>query len=137
MDFVRLASLLVPALIGWALCGATIAIGRSITSLRNALVAHAIAAPIIFGAASVVYFRGFHFTTPLQTAGIWVLLVIVLDFVVIATFVERSYAMFTNILGTWIPFALIFASTYLVGAYLTQQMTATSLGTTIRLGTGV
>jgi hypothetical protein len=27
----------------------------------------------------------------------------------------RSFEMFTSLLGTWIPFALIFASTYLTG----------------------
>ena len=115
-----LANLLVPALLGWALCGATIAIGRSVTSLQNTLIAHAVAAPVIFAAASFVYFRGSHSTTPLQTAIIYVSLVIALDFSVIAAFVERSYAMFANILGTRIPFALIFGSTYLVGAYVTR-----------------
>lgn len=118
MEFVRLASLLVPALVRWALCGTTIAIGRAVTSLQNALIAHAIAAPVIFAGASFVYFDRFHYTTPLQTAIIYVSLVIVLDVVVVATLVEKSYAMFANILGTWIPFALIFCSTYVVGAYV-------------------
>jgi hypothetical protein len=27
----------------------------------------------------------------------------------------RSFDMFTSLIGTWIPFALIFASTYLTG----------------------
>jgi hypothetical protein len=57
---------------------------------------------------------------PLKTAIIYVLLVIVLDFVVVATFIEKSYAMFSSILGTRIPFALIFGSTYLVGTYVTR-----------------
>jgi len=120
VGFVGLARLLVPALIGWALCGATIAIGRVATSLQNALIVHAIAAPVIFAAASLVYFNGFHYTTPLQTAIIYTSLVLVLDFVVVATFIEKSYAMFASILGTWIPFALIFGSTYLVGVYVVR-----------------
>jgi hypothetical protein len=118
VGFVGLARLLVPALIGWALCGATIAIGRVVTSLQNALIVHAIAAPVIFAAASLVYFNGIHYNTPLQTAIIYASLVIVLDFVVVATFIEKSYAMFASILGTWIPFAMIFGSTYLVGVYV-------------------
>ncbi len=118
MGFAGLVGLVVPALFGWALCGATIAIGRGVTSLRNALIAHAIAAPLIFIAASFTYFSRFHYTTPLQTAVIYVSLVMVLDFVVIATFIEKSYAMFTSVLGTWIPFALIFGSTYLVGMFI-------------------
>ena len=99
----ELANLLIPALMGWALRGATIAIGRVVTSLQRALIAHAIAAPIIFGAASFVYFHGPHYTTPLQTAIIYVFLVIVLDFLVVATFIEKSYAVFASVLGTWIP----------------------------------
>jgi hypothetical protein len=113
-----LVNLLVPALAGWALCGTTIAVGRVVTSLQNTLVAHAIAAPVIFAAASFVYFSRSPYTTPLQTAAIYVSLVALLDFIVVATFIEKSYAMFASILGTWIPFALIFGSTYLVGRYL-------------------
>jgi hypothetical protein len=41
--------------------------------------------------------------------------VILMDFFVIAIFVEKSFAMFGSLLGTWIPFGLIFAATYLVG----------------------
>ena len=114
------ANLFVPALLGWALCGATIAIGRAVTSLQNALIAHAVATPVIFGSASFVYFSGFHFTTPLETAIIYVSLVIALDFLLVATLVEKSYAMFASMLGTWIPFASIFASTYIVGVYETR-----------------
>ena len=115
-----LAGLLVPALIGWALCGATIGIGRAVTSLQNALIAHAIAVPIIFGVASFLYFRKSHPRTPLQTAAIFVAVAIALDFAVVATFIEKSYVMFASVLGTWIPFALIFSSTYLVGLYTTR-----------------
>ena len=117
---VGLANLLLPALVAWALCGATIAIVRAVTSLRNALIAHAVAAPVIFGFASLVYFRAVHYTTPFQTAIIYVSLVMVLDFAVVATLVEKSYAMFASILGTWIPFASIFASTYIVGVCVTR-----------------
>jgi hypothetical protein len=47
--------------------------------------------------------------------------VILLDLLVVATFIERDYAMFGSLLGTWIPFLLIFTSTYLVGAYLMRK----------------
>lgn len=87
----------------------------AVTSLRNALIVHAVAAPLVFAAASASYFRRPGFTTPLQTAGIYVATVIALDFLVVATLIQRSYAMFGSLLGTWIPFALIFAATLLVG----------------------
>ena len=36
----------------------------------------------------------------------------------VALVIIQSLAMFASVLGTWIPFALIFASTYLTGWYL-------------------
>jgi hypothetical protein len=34
--------------------------------------------------------------------------------------VERSFAMFGSILGTWIPFGLIFITTYLTGRWVVK-----------------
>ncbi len=113
--------LLVHALVGWAFCGTIIFIGRSVTTMENTLVIHAIGVPIIFGVLSWIYHRFFHYTTPLQTAGFFVIFAILMDFIVIAAFVEKSYVMFTSILGTWIPFTLIFLSTYLVGLIVTRS----------------
>jgi hypothetical protein len=48
MNSGRLLIILVHALIGWALCAATMGIGMATTSLQNALIVHAIGAPIIF-----------------------------------------------------------------------------------------
>jgi hypothetical protein len=39
----------------------------------------------------------------------------VVDFFVVALLINRSLDMFASLLGTWIPFALIFTSTYLTG----------------------
>jgi hypothetical protein len=35
--------------------------------------------------------------------------------------INRSFEMFTSLLGTWIPFALIFFSTYLTGSAVTSK----------------
>lgn len=121
MNSRRLLIILVHAFIGWALCAATMGIGMATTSLQNTLIAHAIGAPIFFSIVSLVYFRRFNFTTPLQTALIFVGFVIAVDFFVVAFLINRSLDMFTNLLGTWIPFALIFASTYLMGLYLVSS----------------
>ena len=53
----------------------------------------------------------------LQTAIIFVGFVITLDFFVVALVINQSLEMFASLLGTWIPFALIFTSTYLTGLY--------------------
>jgi hypothetical protein len=103
------------ALAGWALCAATMGIGMAVTSLQNALIMHAVAAPIFFAGVSLIYFRKFNFTSPLQTALVFVGFVTAMDFFVVAILINRSFEMFRSLLGTWIPFALIFLSTYLTG----------------------
>jgi hypothetical protein len=113
--------ILLHAFVGWALCAATIGIGMSTTTLENALVIHAVAAPIIFTLISLVYFNKFHFITPLITAVIFVSFVMAWDFFVVALLVNKSLDMFTSLLGTWIPFALIFTSTLLTGLYITGR----------------
>jgi hypothetical protein len=87
------------------------------TSQQNALIAHAIDAPIYFAVVSLIYFKKFNYTTPLQTAVLFVGFVMAVDFLVVALLINRSLEMFASLLGTWIPFALIFTSTYLTGWY--------------------
>jgi len=115
MSASKIAILLAHAFIIWVLCFATIGIGMTVTSLENALIAHAIAAPIITAGVSLVYFRKFNYTSPIKTAAIFIAFVILMDFFVVAILINRSFEMFTSLLGTWIPFALIFLSTYLTG----------------------
>lgn len=103
------------ALVGWALCGATMGIGMAKTTLRRALVIHAVAAPIIFAIVSVVYFTFFAYSPPLITALGFVAVVIGMDFLVVALLIQRDFAMFRSVLGTWIPFGMIFLSTLIVG----------------------
>ena len=115
MNAKQVFTILVHAFIGWALCTATMVIGMATISLESALIVHAIGAPIFFTIISLVYFKKFNYTEPLQTALIFVSFVIVVDFFVVALIINRSLDMFTSPLGTWIPFALIFASTYVTG----------------------
>jgi hypothetical protein len=103
------------AVVGWALCGATMGLGRKLSSLHNALIAHAIAAPIVFAIVSAIYFRGFGGTGPAATAAAFVAIVALLDVFVIALLVERSFDMFRSFVGTWLPFALIFVASWLTG----------------------
>jgi hypothetical protein len=103
--------------IGWALCGAIRGIGREITSIQNAVIALALGTPVIFSVISLNYYRKFNYTTPLMTAIMFVGFIILMDVFVVALLIEKSFAMFSSILGTWIPFALIFLSTYVAGLY--------------------
>ena len=109
------------AFIGWALCAATMGIGMAVTSMQTTLIIHAIGAPIFFGGVSFNYFKKYHYTPPLKTAIIFVSFVIVVDFFLVAMVINKSFDMFLSPLGTWIPFALLFTSTYLTGTYITKK----------------
>ena len=113
--------ILTHAFVGWALCAGTMAIGPAVTTLQNALIVHAIAVPIFFFGVSMIYFSRFDYTTPLQTAVIFVGFMMLVDFFLVALVINKSLEMFTSRLGTWVPFALIFASTYLTGLYVVKR----------------
>jgi hypothetical protein len=120
----KIVIILFHALVGWGVCGAIIFIGRSITSMKITLIIHAIAVPIVFGLITWLYFSKFAYTTPLQTAAIFLGIVIFMDGGIIAPFVEKSFAMFTSpdsFLGTWIPFFLIFMTTFIVGSMVVRK----------------
>src|SRR5512142_821100 len=115
MTFNKILTILAHAFVGWALCAATMGIGMATIGLNTTLIVHAIGAPIFFSGVSLVYFRKFNYTTPLQTASYFLAFVIAMDFFVVAMLINRSFDMFASFLGTWLPFALIFLSTYLTG----------------------
>jgi hypothetical protein len=115
--------ILIHAFVGWALCGAIMGIGMAVTSVETTLIIHAIGAPIIFVILSLIYFWKFSYTTPLQTAIVFVGFVIFMDVFVVALLINRSFDMFSSILGTWIPFVLILLSTYLTGLYCNKHTT--------------
>jgi hypothetical protein len=117
----KIVTVLIHAFVGWALCAATVGIGMATTLLERALIIHAIGAPIFFAIVSWIYFKRFNYTAPLRTALIFVGFVIAMDFFVVALLINRSLEMFASLLGTWIPFALIFASTYLTGLFATRS----------------
>jgi hypothetical protein len=122
MNSQKIVVILIHAFIGWMLCAATMGIGMAVTSLDNTLIVHAITAPIFFAGVSWIYFRKFNFTAPLQTATIFIAFVIAMDFFVVAMLINRSFEMFTSLIGTWIPFALIFTSTYLTGLLTVNRL---------------
>jgi hypothetical protein len=109
------------ALLGWALCGAIMFVGMEVTSLETTLIAHAIGAPVIFSAISWLYFTRLNYTSPIGTAVVFTLTVMFMDFFLVALVINRSLEMFQSLLGTWIPFALIFLSTYLTGRVAEAQ----------------
>jgi hypothetical protein len=114
------AALVGHAVVGWAVCGGTIAVGRQILSMATTLLVHAIVAPLVFALLSMHFFRRYPAASPLRTSLGFVGIVVALDAFVVAL-IERSYAMFTSPLGTWIPFASIWLSSLLVGEAWQQR----------------
>ena len=112
------------AFIGWALCAATMGIGMAVTTMETTLILHAIGAPIFFAVVSFIYFKKFSYTSPLKTALIFIGFVIFVDFFLVAMIINKSFDMFLSPLGTWIPFALIFISTYLTGTFISKNATS-------------
>jgi hypothetical protein len=117
----HVAAILALGLLGWALCGAIMFIGMSVISLQTTLIIHAVGAPIIFGVISWFYFSRLNYSTPLSTAIAFLLIVMAMDFFLVALVINRSLDMFQGLLGTWIPFALIFLSTYMTGLVIQSR----------------
>lgn len=115
LDFKKVLVILALGLVIWTICGAAMFAGLAFFSLTVALIVHAVAAPIVAAFMAWFYFKRFHYTSPLVTAVCFTAIVILMDVFVVALLIERSFAMFGNILGTWIPFALIFTATYITG----------------------
>jgi hypothetical protein len=118
MDSLTMRRILVIAafgLVGWALCGAIMFIGMAVMPLETTIIVHAIGAPIIFATLSWIYFTRFGYTTPLATAVIFVAIVVAVDFFLVALVINKSLDMFASLMGTWIPWLLIFLSTILTG----------------------
>ena len=117
----RTPALIEHAVLGWAICGGTIALGRLLVPIPTVLIVHAIVAPIAFALLSPHFFRGYAGIPPLRTSLVMVGIVIGLDGLVVAPFIEQSYAMFASPLGTWIPFASIWLASFLTGRTCRQR----------------
>ncbi len=105
----------------WAFCGALVGVGRQFMSMDMTLIVHAVGAPVGAAIASWFYFRNFYFTRPLATAAIFVGLSLVLDVLIVALLIEKSFDMFSSILSVWLPQALIFSATYSTGRFMTPE----------------
>lgn len=110
-----IVALVACAVVGWAYCGALVGIGRQFFSIETTLVIHAVGAPVGFSAVSYFYHRTFPLARPVVTAIAFLGIVAALDLLVVAFFIERSFAMFRSFMGTWLPFLLIFVATYAAG----------------------
>ena len=104
--------LLGASLVLWGMCGAVIAIGRRLWSLQTTLYVHLIAAPVFAYFLSTLHKLAAPEFGSLLRAGVMTGIVMALDVLVVAPLLERSYAMFRSVIGTWLPFTAIFLASW-------------------------
>jgi hypothetical protein len=111
----KILIILLYSFLGWAFCAAIMGIGQAYLPMGKVLIIHVIFGPLAFAFLSWHYHRHFHYTHPLPTALIFVSFIMLMDFFLVALIILKSLDMFRSPLGTWIPFGLIFLSTYMAG----------------------
>ena len=116
-----LATLILHGFVGWAACAILMGGLLATASLTTALVAHGVGAPIIFAAVTAHLYLRSGGRPPIVVAVTFTAMVITLDALVVALLIERSFAMFSSVLGTWLPFALIFVSAFVTGTLLWRR----------------
>jgi len=118
MPRASLAAFIAHGFVGWAACAALMGGLLATVSLTMALTGHAVGAPIIFAAVTAHLFLRHGGRSPIVVASTFTAMVVALDALVVAWLIERSFAMFSSVLGTWVPFALIFVSAFVTGTLL-------------------
>lgn len=106
------------AVAGWSLCAVAMAGLLASAGPGVAIAVHALIAPMIFAAIARAYFGGHGAREPLPVALAFAAIVAGLDAVIVAGLIQRSFAMFASVAGTWLPLALIFLATWTTGAIM-------------------
>ncbi len=101
---------------GWMACGAIFIGARAAFGVSAAVVIHLAAAPIIGAAATLLLWKHPRHPGVVGTAATLAGTPALLDAIVVAPFLERSFAMFESLAGTWIPLALIFGASAVTAA---------------------
>lgn len=104
------------ALAMWATCALSIVAARAAFGLQIALWVHLIVAPLASAAGTLLYRNRPARLAAVPTAVLFVLVAVATDALLVAPFFERSFAMFHSVVGTWIPFASIFAGSLAASA---------------------
>jgi hypothetical protein len=118
MKVLQIILVIIFGFIGQIGCWGLMIGGQAITTLENALIIHAVGAPIVFAIVSFIYFKKLNYTKPLITGIIFVVVVLLMDFFIVSLLINKNFDMFLSPIGTWIPFALIFTATYLTGTFV-------------------
>lgn len=99
----------------WGACGGVMVAGRRLWSLDTALRIHLVAAPVFAFAVAELHKALAPAFDPTLRAAAMTGLTALLDAGIVAPLFEHSYAMFRSVIGTWLPFAAIFAASWIAG----------------------
>jgi hypothetical protein len=110
--------------VGWIACGLVFALARALFGVDAAIVIHLLAAPVIGATVTVLLWKHPRHPGVAGTAATLVGTAALLDAILVAPFLERSFAMFASVAGTWIPLALIFAASAATAGRLSRAAAA-------------
>jgi hypothetical protein len=108
------------AVVGWIACGLVFALARGMFGVNAAVIVHLLAAPCIGATVTLLLWNHPRHPGVAGTAATLAGTAALLDAIVVAPFLERSFAMFASPGGTWIPLALIFAASAATAALLSR-----------------
>ncbi len=108
------------AVVGWIACGLTFALARATFGVNAAVAIHLLAAPVIGATVTLLLWNHPRHPGVAGTAATLAGTAALLDAVVVAPFLERSFAMFASPAGTWIPLALIFGASAATAGLLSR-----------------
>ncbi|WP_224244382.1 flavodoxin domain-containing protein [Hyalangium gracile] len=115
------ARLLAHGVVGGALCASVMLGLLQVMSLTGARIVHVFAAPLIFTAIAWLYFRPRGAREPRQVALVWTVCVALLELLIVGGPTQGGLRMFASILGTWVPYVLIFFATWGTGAMMSMM----------------
>ena len=120
MGMKKAGIILAQALAIWAFCGMAMGVLLSVTTPINAAAIHDVAALIFAVFVARFYFKKFAYTTPLQTAVLFALIIAAMDVFVVSILIMNNFDMFkgtAGLIGTWAFFVLMPLAVWLTGVY--------------------
>lgn len=109
------------SLIGWSFTTAFFYTGINYLPFDTVLLLHAVFSTVMFFVLSIIYFKYLFYTSPLFTSISFLIVIILMDIFITSNTIEKDYAIFRNLLRTWIPYILIFDFVYLTGFYFRKK----------------
>jgi hypothetical protein len=104
----------------WTLSAALLVGSSFLLWAATAVTIRVATAPMIAAVVASVFFTKYDDARPLGVAITFTATVALLDAIVLAALIQRSAAIFVQPLATWVPYALIFATTWMSGALMAQ-----------------